>query len=155
MRRLCVAILGFSLTLAAQDGKPNFSGAWEMDAAKSDFGVVPGPQSIAQVVDHKDPKLKWTTTAVTPRGEQVTEFNLTTDGEECTNEVRGAVAKSKTRWVERDLATDIQIEAQGMKFQIQDRWQISEDGKTFTINRTMKSDQGEIVQKIVFARKAG
>jgi hypothetical protein len=34
-------------TVAAAD-KPNFSGDWKMNAAKSNFGPIPGPSSIVR-----------------------------------------------------------------------------------------------------------
>ena len=52
------AIVLLAVTAAAQSAVPNFSGTWTLDAAKSDFGPIPGPESIVMVIDHKEPSLK-------------------------------------------------------------------------------------------------
>ena len=42
---------------------------------------------------------------------------------------------------------------QTQKIQIKDLWRLSDDRKTFTIERTLSSSQGEASQKLLFARK--
>lgn len=153
MKRLLLSLFLLSLAALAQDGKPNFSGAWELEAAKSDFGPMPAPDSASSVIDHQEPKVKINSTSKSAQGERTQELTFTTDGEECTNEIRGVPAKSKTRWVERELATDMQIEFQGMKIQIKERWKLADDGKAMTIERNMVSDMGEVTQKMVYTKK--
>jgi hypothetical protein len=46
------------LTLAAAGNKPNFSGVWKLNPAKSEFGKAPAPQSLISTVEHHDPELK-------------------------------------------------------------------------------------------------
>ena len=153
MKRLCLLLLAVAVAALAQDGKPNFSGTWELQLDKSDFGPLPGPQSQTTMIEHKDPKLKITVNAKTAQGEQSSLRNLTTDGQENTNEVSGRTWKSKTRWEEKELVTETSFEVQGNKVQIKDRWKLSDDGKGMTIDRTLSSEMGEAVQKLVFAKK--
>ena len=52
-------ILGLSLMalIGAATDKPNFSGEWKMNAAKSNFGQLPPPGSFVRKIQHKDPSL--------------------------------------------------------------------------------------------------
>ncbi len=46
---------------SAGGAKPNYSGTWKLNAAKSDFGPIPGPDSRTDVIEHNDPALKVST----------------------------------------------------------------------------------------------
>ena len=78
-----VAALALATSLAA---KPNFSGTWTLNVSKSDFGMLPGPTSRTDVIEHNDPALKDTVTQETQQGPQNATLNYTTDGKEATNE---------------------------------------------------------------------
>ena len=46
---VCFAAVAFAASLAA---KPNFSGTWTLNVSKSDFGMLPGPTSRTDVIEH-------------------------------------------------------------------------------------------------------
>ena len=149
-----LAMLAVGLVAAVgQDSKPNFSGVWELQVAKSDFGQFPAPESQTTTVEHKEPKVKLNTRVKTLEGDVATDFTYTTDGEENTNDFRGSPATSRTRWDGRELLTDMELEAQGVRFRLKDRWSLSEDGKTWNITRVLASELGEVTQKLVLAKK--
>jgi len=141
------------LTAAAQDSKPDFSGAWVMNVAKSDFGPLPPTEAQTNVVEHNDPKLNVKVTAKTAQGELQSELSYTTDGEENTNEVRGTVRKSRTRWDNKELVTEVSFENQGNRIKIVDRWTLSDGGRILTVTRAIASDLGDAAQKLIFTRR--
>ena len=153
MKKSCLLVLCLALAALAQDGKPNFSGTWELQVEKSDFGPLPGPKAQTNVVEHKDPKLKVATTAKTDQGDRTTVRNFTTDGEENTNQLGNGTLKSRAHWVENALVVEGTLEVQGNKVQIKDRWQLSDDAKTLTVARLLSSEMGEAEQKFVFDKK--
>jgi hypothetical protein len=56
MMRALIALLATMVltgTAPAAD-KPNFSGEWKMNAAKSDFGQLPPPDSFVRRIEHAD-----------------------------------------------------------------------------------------------------
>ena len=60
MRKAIVTALfvtAFATSMIAQS-KPNFSGTWKLNLAKSDFGPLPAPDSRTDVIDHNDPTMK-------------------------------------------------------------------------------------------------
>ena len=151
------AIVLLVMTGAAQSAVPNFSGTWSLDTAKSDFGPIPGPESIVMVIDHKEPALKVTVTQKGPQGETTNDSTYTTDGKDNMNKMRSPAGdqdvKSTTKWNGKILATTRTIEAQGMSIGIDDAWELSADGKVMTINRYLKTPQGDFSTKIVLNKQ--
>lgn len=141
----------------AQDAKPDFSGTWNVDLAKSDFGPLPPPESIAQVIVHKEPALKVSSTVKNAMGTISNERNLTTDGKEnaytLKNPAGEQVVKSTSTWSGKKLMTTMKVDTQGVTIDINDAWELSADGKVLTMTREVKTPQGDFAQKAVYNRQ--
>jgi hypothetical protein len=141
----------------AQNARPSFSGTWNLDVAKSDFGPAPPPDSMVLVIEHKEPNLKVSSTHKGQQGEITNERNLTTDGKENANRMRTMAGeqevKSTSTWSSRKLVTVFKLEVQGAVFDVNDSWELSDDGKAMIILRDIKSAEGAFAQKIVFNRQ--
>jgi hypothetical protein len=152
----CAALVALTISTAAQ-GLPNFTGTWTLDAAKSDFGPMPPPESVVMVIDHKEPTVKVTTTQKNQMGDSSNDSTYTTDGKENVNKMRGPAGdqdvKSTTKWNGKTLATSRTIEAQGMSIGIDDSWELSPDGKALTVSRQLKTPQGDFSTKLVLNKK--
>ena len=71
-------VIGFAVALHAQ-AKPNFTGTWKLNVAKSELGDPPA-ESLTVEVDHKDPVLTYTVKG-TAGGQDINETaTLKTDG---------------------------------------------------------------------------
>jgi len=149
-------LLAITLSTAAQ-GLPNFSGTWTLDTAKSDFGPMPGPDSVVMTIDHKDPALKVNVAQKSQMGDATNDSTYTTDGKENTNKMRSPAGeqdvKSTTKWSGKKLATSRTIEAQGMSIGIEETWDLSAYGKVLTIDRTLNTPQGAFSTKMVMNKK--
>jgi hypothetical protein len=77
---LLTFLVALPLTTAFAQQKPDFSGTWKLNVAKSDFGALPGPESRTDVITHKDPSLSNSVTAEGAQGKQQYTVNYTTDG---------------------------------------------------------------------------
>ena len=152
----CAALLALTISTAAQ-GQPNFTGTWALDVAKSDFGPMPGPDSVVMTIDHKDPTLKVNVAQKSQMGDATNDSTYTTDGKENVNKMRSPAGdqdvKSTTKWNGKMLATSRTIEAQGMSIGIDETWDLSADGKVLTINRTLNTPQGAFSTKMVLNKK--
>ena len=73
---LCIA----TLPTFGQTAKPNFSGRWELDKAKSDFGSGPPPKDIIMQIEQKGKTVVVATTFVNADGDIETLVKQTTDG---------------------------------------------------------------------------
>ena len=150
---LSVAGMILLLCAAVAQAKPNFSGDWKMNVAKSEFGMMPAPTSSVQKITHSDPDLKLTITQVSERGEFTSNNAYTTDGKECVNKGRMGEIKSKLKWDGDALVIESKADFGGNDVTITDKWSLSEDGKTLTINRHFASSQGEGDAKQVFEKQ--
>ncbi len=150
LRRLLLLSIPAAMLMAAD--KPDFSGHWVVDLAKSDFGMMPPPSKIERDIDHKDPNISIKTLQVGERGEMKTESSYTTDGKEANVKLRGRDAKVKAKWDGAKLKVNTKSEFNGMEIGQQETWTLSGDGKTLTIDNTINAPQGEFTTKSVFTK---
>jgi hypothetical protein len=123
-----------ALTLSAQS-KPNFSGNWELNVAKSDLGGAP-ISKVAVQMNHQGPILKYTAEAMV-NGESFTESGtIDTDGKTTTDSRGGQV---KAHW---DGATLV-IVTTGSDGNLLDtaRMALSSDGTVLTRDYDRPADQ--------------
>jgi len=150
---IVVAGLMLLLCAAMAQAKPNFSGDWKMNATKSDFGQMPAPTSMTQKVTHNDPNLKVVTTRASENGEFTNDAAYTTDGKECINKGRMGETKSTLKWDGDTLVIESKADFQGNAVTITNKWSLSEDGKTLTVNSHFASSMGEGDSKIVYEKQ--
>jgi hypothetical protein len=159
LRQLAIAAVAVTLTASAALAQgANFSGTWEIDAAKSNFGPMQGPNGppkITMVVDHKDPVITVKTTRETPNGSRTSEAKYTTDGKESINSVTGMGGQtndvpSTMAWKSKSLSLDSKMNMRGQSMQQHQDWTLSADGKTLTIEVKIQAPMGEIAQTQVF-----
>jgi hypothetical protein len=147
--KLLAVLIPASLAAALAAAPPNFSGAWKVNLAKSDFGPRPAPTSASSKIDHKDPNLKLAGTEVGEQGERTFEMNFSTDGAETTNQLGPLTMKSKARWEGNALLIESKTNRENGELAMKDKWTLSEDGKTLTVIRTVSGPQGEMTMKVV------
>jgi hypothetical protein len=143
------AVLSAGLALA----KPNFSGEWKMDAAKSDFGPMPAPDTLTMKIRHQEPAVDVEQHQVGAQGELKADYKYTTDGKECVNTVRNNELKSVVNWEGDALIVKTKLNFQGNDVTLDDKWTLAEDGKTMTIDRLINSPQGELTMKTVLVKQ--
>jgi hypothetical protein len=136
--------------VAAAD-KPNFSGDWKMNAAKSNFGPVPGPSSIVRKVTHAEPSLAIVEEQQGDMGTQVTTRKYTTDGKDMTFESSGAGGPGDCRVGRQHAHSDVDCRRHRRTFT--DRMSLSEDGRTLTSAVHIASAQGDLDLVVVFDKQ--
>jgi hypothetical protein len=137
---------------ASVGAKPNFSGTWKLDVAKSDFGILPPDNSRTYVIDHSDPVLKIAVSADTAQGKQDFTLAFTTDGKEVTNNAGGLELKSILTWESSTLVDNTKLKFQDQDVAIKEVWLLSDDGKTLTQNAHYTSAMGEMDTKFVYVK---
>jgi ABC-type transport system substrate-binding protein len=154
IRLFPLALLTLAFGMAHAQAKPNFTGTWKVNVAKSDFGAMPAPDSRTDKITHEDPDLKLHVAQSGQMGDMTYDAVYTTDGKESTNSINGNVFKSTVKWDGDDLSVDTKGSFNGMDVTIKDRWTLSEDGKTITVQRHLASaSMGETDQKVVFEKQ--
>ncbi len=131
----------------------NFAGDWKLNVSKSDFGQFPAPSAMTQQNAHEEPSLKVAVKISTGNGDFDWESTYRTDGTETTNQFGPNQMKSRAAWEGGVLVINTKGSFGDTEATIVDRWTLSADGKTFTIQRGWKSSRGEMEQKLVLEKQ--
>jgi hypothetical protein len=157
MRRILIVLTTLLVVAPRLHGqaKPNFSGEWVVDLAKSDFGPVGGPGQMTRTIKHADPVMESVTVqSGGDTGDVKLTTKYTTDGKPQTNDYLGTPMTTVGRWEGATLVLNTTLSmAGGTSVKIEDRYVLSADGKTLTISRSFDTDAGSMAAKIVFTKK--
>lgn len=134
MKRMFACALLLFAPIWAQEKKPDFSGRWSLNAAKTDYGRMPKPKAYVEAIDHKDPALTISTTSEDNRGESKSFLKLATDDRDCVNEVNGNEFHSKSHWESGKLVTTVTGDRGLSLVEVRS---LSPDGKTQTVETYM------------------
>lgn len=133
--------------------KPNFTGAWKANVSKSDFGQMPAPDKMEMKVTHEDPKLDLHNSQSGQFGEMEWDAKYTTDGKESKNTMRDNPTTSVVKWDGDVLKFETKGKFGDNDFTMTDKWTLSADGKTLTMDRHFSSSFGEGDQKVVLEKQ--
>lgn len=155
-RRIVLGVVMMMAAAMAAD-KPDFTGTWKLDASKSDFGQMPAPEKMERVIDHKDPSIKIKTTQSTPNGERTMDTEYTLDGKEQKQETPRGTVMYTPKWegsvVVIDSKRTMNVQGQTVEITGVERWSLSADGKSMTVDSKMVAPMGELTMKAVFAKQ--
>ena len=159
-----VAILSLDhFASGAETEKPNFNGAWELDAKKSE-GVPDGTTQVLTVKQLND-RIDVETKMSGPQGDRTLPDAYVVDGKEAEFKpaiMSGGNAKSGKRvstWAKDAAGFDVQEQAvidgpEGAdEVKGKRTWRLSPDGKVLTIEIDLMGKGGAIKSKRVFNRK--
>jgi len=132
---------------------PNFSGTWKVNVAKSDYGMLPPPESRMDVIEHTGDTVKNKVSAVNQQGKQDYTLTFKTDGSESVNKIADREMKITAKWDGPALAVTMKLNLQGQDIDIQSKWTLSGDGSTLTQNVHLASAMGETDQKVVYEKQ--
>ena len=143
--------------------RPDFSGTWQLDRAKSDYGIF-GDRPIAKadatlVVEHKEPELKITRTLRLNGREETGVFTYYTDerGEANPAAIGPGDVRSKTKWEGDKVVARASIRGKGSGgvgagLDVTQKWYVSSDGKTLTNTTAIGDGMGGQLIKLVYRR---
>ena len=141
-----VAAFLCSIGLAQTPARPNFTGTWVMDVAKSDLRETPAAKSHVLTIVHKEPNIT-IDREVDGRKDSApfrTDGVETSFKAECCGEL-----KSSGRWEGTTLMRRVGNE----NITQNDAWTLSADGKTLTIVRKVEQGGEGFTLKMVFSKK--
>jgi len=156
MKRAMVFIifmtLSFSLSAFAL-GKPDFSGTWTLDTAKSDMGHGRSAPAAAKVtIVIKQTPAFLATTRNGGKDPETATHKL--DGSESINKSpSGQDIRSTSRWEGQTLVTKSIMSTEHGSSESTFVRSLSADGRVMTIDTTIKSSTGEIKQKLIYNKQ--
>ncbi len=153
---LSLAVLAAIPFAVSADAKPDFSGEWKLNLDKSNFGPMPPPESETRTIEHADPSLAVKSVRTGGTGDMTTEMKFSTDGKETVNNIKtpnGDIEiKTTMNWEGKALVAKSKLDIQGMGVTSEDHWELSEDGKTLTVNQKVSTPQGDFEASQVFEK---
>jgi hypothetical protein len=124
--------------------RPNFSGRWRMVKEKSEFNGFKVPDVVIRVVDHHDPLINLHTIQTTNNKTSMSDVLYFTDNSVTMNTIKGRDAQCRAYWDGPALVVRTKmIMADGEREVIEDRWELSADGKTLTTASHIVTESGE------------
>ncbi len=141
------------VTPSATGPKPNLSGVWKLIPAKSDFGVMPGPDSRTDTIDHTDPQIKLSRKENGPNGALDYTLNMSTDGKEVNNDLGQAQARITGAWEGPALVLNTKLKMGDQDIGIRQVLTMSDDGKTLTSKAHLTSAMGEMDTTEVYEKQ--
>jgi len=158
MRRVVFAlVLGLLIPgLAAAQAKPDFSGTWALDVAKSDMGMgragraATAMRTVTLVLRQTKTQLSIERRA----GDRPETAVYKLDGSESVNQLpNGGEVKSTTTWAGATLVTKSVTVIGGVTVETNDVRSLSADGKVMTLDNTRHTGRGEVKQKLVYNKQ--
>lgn len=118
--------------------RPDFSGTWKLNLAKSDYGDLQGPESRTDVIEQHDNRISESVTAEGRHRRQQYALSFATDGSETAlpPDTRMGVVTILTvsaHWRENILAVTQHLKFQGATLVATDAYLLSDDGNTLTM----------------------
>ena len=159
---LLFAVAVLACASFAQD-KPNFSGTWILDVAKSDFGPVPGPTSETEKIEQNGQTIKISASAEGEQGKQQFTFTYVTDGKEITVSPDAPAAHPAPEVTMQSISSAWEgatlVVHQKLLYGTEpvtgvSRYTLSPDGNVLTVNSDYESAMGPAARTFVF-EKAG
>jgi hypothetical protein len=144
-------------TVSAQ--KANFSGDWKLNEGKSELGQFGGRMAAKKIkLDGQTESLAVQRFSVGQDGAEITTSEkLTFDGKATESTVFGGSKKSAVaKWSDDGKALNVnstinfERDGQAIEIKITEKWTLSEDGKSLTIESTSNSSFGTNTMKLVY-----
>ena len=157
-----IAIVVALVATAAAQAKPDFSGTWTFDEAKSDpaparaggggrgGGRMGGAPATTMTIKQTPAELSMDRT--TAQGQQTAVYKL--DGSDSTNTIGMGPATSKAAWDGSRLVitTTQTVQGRGGEITINSKDIYSVQGSTLTIETTRSTPGGEISRKLIYTK---
>jgi hypothetical protein len=143
-----VAVVASAATVSK---KPDFSGEWKMNAAKSNYGQIPAPASFVRNITHAEPNLTIVEIQSGGGSDGTITRKMTTDGKPTSMDINGTPVACSAAWDGTSLIATTAIDSAGVTFK--DKMSLSDEGKTLTSVVKITSAQGEGEITIAFDRQ--
>jgi hypothetical protein len=116
------------------------TGTWELDAARSEFGPMPRPSAMTRRLQVTREALDMTIAQTTPQGEITGTFRCPIGGATCRNAQGSSQTTGNARWERGSLIVVTTLSRLiGPDLTTVDRYLVSEDGATLTVERTFEA----------------
>jgi hypothetical protein len=146
--RLAVGLLA-ACSLSAQT--PNLTGVWKANLEKSKLNG-PAPTNYLVILDQQGSKLSETVGIFSQRGETRMAFTYNTDAKPSFNSYQGFPMRTQASWDGGALVLESKVAGQRLQT-VTEKYALSSDGSTLTVDTATKSGERETHQLLVLEKQ--
>ncbi len=151
---IAVALLAAAPGSALAQARPDFSGTWALDTAKSAVGGTAGASAAARPVVLVITQTATTMTVERRAGDKPDVATVKLDGTVSVNKTpSGADVKSTAKWVGATLVTHVSMTVGDMTTESTDVRSLSADGKVMTIDSTQLMAGRQIKRMLIYNKQ--
>jgi hypothetical protein len=133
--------------------RPNFTGVWKLDLAKSDLGPLANLTSLVRTITHDDPQLVIEVEVHRGSGRESGEMRFLTYGEETSNTVAGEQTLGHVIWLGDNLLMTTTRQLEGLRTRIVELWTLSPDAKTLRVDAAVTTEKGREDLLAIFSKE--
>lgn len=119
--------------------KPNFTGVWKFNAAKSAL-QIPAPDSAIFVIAHREPELQLARTHTVGAHSDTFSITLATDGAEVRRTQDDLEVHACLRWGNETLVCETTLARAGSRAMNVVRYRMGEEGRTLIADECFRSE---------------
>src|SRR6516225_915167 len=118
---------------ADEEARPNFSGVWSLNIAKSTLRTET-PKRILVKIEHHEPHIKQSVlvTSADDQERRMT-FTFSTTGTETPTSVAGGLGRTKSHWQGSVLVIESSLKIADRERHFRDHWSLSDDQRILTM----------------------
>ncbi len=125
-----------------------------MDKEKSDFGTFTKPDILVRVIDQHNPTMNVHTVQTNGQKTSTVDATYMTDGSIANNVINNRDASSKAFWDGAALVIRTNMKTvKNEDEEIEDRYELSDDGQILTMTSHVTTDKGEAILKMVCSKE--
>jgi hypothetical protein len=153
---LFACLLLSTLPVGAQDtAHADFTGRWRMQKDKSDFAKFKMPEIVVRVIEQRGVTMNVHTVQTTGERTSTVDAVYQIDGTVSKNVINGRDATSRTFWDGKALVVNTDMKtSKNEDEQIQDRYELSDDGQTLTMTSHVVTEKGDVTMTMVCSKEA-
>lgn len=149
---LALPLLLLTVTEGSAQGRPDLSGTWTIDSARTQWGMMPPAPRTDRIV-HTATELTVARQLTGPDGSSSVVLTYGFDDAEYRNTFGPIRLRSRLRWDGAVLVITSDQETPQGALRSVDRYALSTDGRTLTVDRAITFDGGEDTLKLVFVKQ--
>jgi hypothetical protein len=154
MTRKLFLLLAVSALAASAADRPDFSGKWVLNTAKSDFGILPVPERFERTIVQTSTEVKLTTIQGVAEKESRSDVTFVTDGMEHTQMIGTYEVKITGTWRSNQLEVVSKRTVQGgVPIATTDLWTLAADGKSMTVDSKIHTRNADFQVKMTLTRR--
>ncbi len=152
-RIACALLVLWSVSALAQDApRPNFSGTWKLDKAKSSL-QAPAPDASILYIDHSDPRFRLTRAHVVDGEADLFRIIVLTDGKDDVKKWREYRTVNRCRWEGDKLILESRSRVGRKESLTVMKFSLSPDGKTLNAEESFAGPDRKYDNTLVLQRE--